>query len=401
VNPPGDDGGGTSSGNTSSGSGSGSSSGNTSSGSGSGSSSGNTSSGSGSGSGGGSSSGVIYDGGNQLQEEASADGGCPQQSNLTLGVHINFQVSWPSSIASNAGNGPVDIWLLSSGTTSGTGGLMVTGTARSCGTRLPDIALNGVGIAAVCAPGHTCGTKVQIAILDSTFASITRTFPTTGTQDGWGLGSTLATAPALGLLGLKNGTYSAFNAQTGDPTTAWPSLTGCTANCTPEGVFMSSDNSDDDMDGNVGITANPKNDTGASPTYTYPPTGVTFFAIPPLADKVYIASRNVFEISGMRTTSCTSGTGTVKVTAFDNHVLGCHSLSTSTDNGVTYSGGPGACISPQVSFLDQNRTIYGPYPVPSGCGANCIANAAHPITGTAKVVQLTSAATCADVLAIQ
>jgi hypothetical protein len=319
-----------------------------------------------------------------------------------LGVHINFQVSWPMALASNAGSGPVDIWLLNTAASMGTGGLMLSGTTRSCGTQLPDIDLNGLGQAAVCAPGATCGTKVQIAILPSTFAAITRTFATTGSQSGWGFGSTLDTNPALGLLGLtQSSSYSAFNATTGDPTTAWPSLTGCTSGCTPFGVFPMADNSDDDMDGNPGITSNPKHDTGSAPVYTYPPTTTTAFAIPPLADKVFIVSRNAISISGMRMNSCTQGTGNVTVTAFDNHVVGCHATATSTNGDLSFTGPAGTCDSAQVSFLDDNRTIYGPQPIPSGCGSNCIASAAHPITGTAKVVQLAANATCADALNIQ
>jgi len=259
VNMPGDDAEGTSS---SSGGGTSSSS----------SSGGNTSSSSSGGASSSSSSGGLV-------VEAGADGGCPEQASLVLGAHVSFPVSWASSLASNAGTGNVDIWLLSHATTTGTGDLMFSGTASSCGTNLPDIDLNTVGQSAVCALGHTCGTKVQVQILPSTFAAITRTFATSGSQTGWNPGNTLMTVPALGLLGLTQTSPYAMD------TTAWPDTSGCSTACTPFGVFMSSYNSDDDKDGNPGITANPKNDTGAAPVYTYPPTATTFFAIPPLADK--------------------------------------------------------------------------------------------------------------------
>jgi hypothetical protein len=325
------------------------------------------------------------------QIDATADGGCPEQPNLVLGAHVKFSVNWASSTATSAGSGPVDIWLLSQATTTGAGDLTFTGTARSCGTNLPDIALNSTGSDAVCAPGHTCGNKVSIQILPSTFNKITRTFATSGSQNGWNPGNTLMTVPALGLLGLTQTSPYVMD------TTAWPDTSGCSTACTPFGVFMSSYNSDDDMDGNPGITANPKNDTGASPVYTYPPTAVTFFAIPPLADQVYIVSRNELSLSGMRmggANPCTSGSGTSKITLFDNHVVGCHSLSTSTNGDLSFSGGPGTCDSSQVAFLDDNRTIY------TATNGNA-ASPSNPITGTVTVEELTSTATCADALNIQ
>ena len=321
--------------------------------------------------------------------DATADGGCPEQASLVLGAKIVFPVTWAQSLASNAGSGNVSIWLLSQATTTGAGDLQFSGKAESCGTSLPDIDLNGLGTSAVCAPGDTCGTKVSVQILPSTFAKITRTFPTSGMQSGWNPGATLTTVPALGLLGLTQASpYST-------DTTAWPDTSGCSTACTPFGVFMSSYNSDDDMDGNPGITANPKNDTGANPVYTYPPTATTFFARPPLADQVYIVSRNEIALSGTRmgtgSNACTQGSGASKITLFDNHVVGCHSLSTSTNGDVSFTGPAGTCDSSQVSFLDSNRTIY--------TAAN--GNAASPtnaITGTVNVSEFASTATCADVL---
>jgi len=135
------------------------------------------------------------------------------------------------------------------------------------------------------------------------------------------------------------------------------------------------------MDGNPGVTANPKNDTGPNPVYTYPPTTVTIGSTPPLADEVYVAMRNEFQATGMRMDSCTQGTGTVTVTLFENHVIGCHINNPAR-----------ACTSDEVSFLDQNRTIYGPT-------ASSVASASNPIVGTAKVAQFAYDATCADVRA--
>ena len=79
-------------------------------------------------------------------------------------------------------------------------------------------------------------------------------------------------------------------------------------------------------------------------------------AIPPLADQLYIVSRNQLELSGMRMTSCTAGTGTAKITLFDNHVVGCHANATSTDGDLSFTGPAGACDSSQVNFVDGSRT---------------------------------------------
>lgn len=296
------------------------------------------------------------------------------ESTVVLGVHIKFTVTWPASLASDTGTGPVDIWLLNNANSSGDGGLMFSGTTKSCGTNLPDISLNAVGAAAVCGLGLTCGNKVAIQILPATFDKITRTFPTTGSQTGWQPGDTLTTVKALGLLGLSaTGTYMS-------DTTAWPA--SCSANCTPAGAFMMSDLTDDDGDSNPGITANPKNDTGSAPVYTYPPTSTQAFTQPPLADQVYIVSRNEIQLTGMRMNDCNHGSGTAKITLFDNHVVGCHIHSPA-----------GACTSAQVSFLDTNRTIYGP-------DATHVASASTPINGTVTVQQLPASATCADARAI-
>jgi len=368
INP--DDGGGSSSGTNSSSSGAGTSS--SSSGAGtSSSSSGGTSSGSSGGTSSSSSGGTV------------PDGGCPEQSNVVLGVHIKFPVTWPASTASATGTGDAEIWLLSSATATGTGDLVFSGTTRSCGTSLPDIDLNAIGAAAVCAPGMTCPTKVQIHILPATFDKITRTFPTSGMQTSWNPGGTITTTPALGLLGLSaTGTFQMAS-------TAWPAY--CASNCTGitcptpgtagdacsgsmGGSFTGAEITDDDGDGFPGITANPTSNS----SYTLPPTTVSLFAIPPLADQVYIVSRNQLSISGMRMSDCNHGTGTATITLFDNHVVGCHVANPAA-----------ACTSAQVSFLDQNRTIYGP-------NANNVASSSMPIMGTATISQLAAGATCAD-----
>jgi hypothetical protein len=328
----------------------------------------------------GGSSGVVGDGGGFVTIANTADGGCPTQSSITLGVHVHFSVTWPASTASNQGTGPVDIWLLS----NQTGDTMFTGTAQTCGTSLPPIALNVTGAAAVCAPGMTCPTNVQIQFNDSEWdTDITRSFNLSGTQTGWNPGSTLTTTPSLGVIGLTN--------TAGAASVSWPAY--CANNCACNvsttkgsgatftgtcGAFAGSDITDDDGDGKPGITANPLNNT----MYSLPPTTVTLFSVPPLADEVYIVTRNQLALSGMRMNSCTEGSGSATVSLFDNHVVGCHVSSPAAE-----------CTSAQVSFLDQNRTIYGP-------NANNVASSSAPITGTVTIRQMSSTATCAEVRTI-
>ena len=391
-------------GESSSSSGAGSSSGPSGSSSGTGSSSGPSGSSSGAGSSSGGTTSSSSSGG-------VPDGGCPAQQSMVLGAHVTFPVSWPAQLAISQGTGNVDIWLLSTLTLQD-GGMNFTGTAKTCGTSLPDIDLNGIGQSATCCPScgnaGTCSwNKVQVAFANAEWDSlITTTFPTSGTQTGWNPGNTLDTNTTLGLLGL---TISSF----GNATTpqAWPAAcsTGCA--CTGSGkgssaVFSSSsspaqcgsfpvaDLTDDDGDGFPGITSTPT-PSSSNPTYTLPPTHVSLGAIPPLADQLYIASRNELELSGMRMSSCTQGTGTAKITLFDNHVVGCHATQTSDDGDNTFTQGPGPCDSSQVAFVDGSRTIYGT----SQSTSTPIAPS-NPVMGTVTVQQLATGATCAQVRAI-
>jgi hypothetical protein len=367
-------------GGSSGGSGSGSSSSaNTSSGS-------TSSSGTSSSSGAGTSSSSSSSGGGgtdaQFMVETSADGGCPAETSVTEATKITFTVGWPSSTAGNAGTGPISIWLLThfmTVTNAGTG-QMLSGTSQSCGTTLPDLQLNSTGMAATGG-----GTKLNIQLLNTTWDKVTRTFPTTATQTGWNTGDTQTTNPALGLLGLpSSGSYNS-------DTAAWPpvcatgmcassppvSCTGGTCSGMYAGSFAGSAVTDDDGDGNPGITAYPSTASG----YALPPTSALFAQV---ADEVYIVSRNEIAITGKDMNCATgTGTGTANITLFDNHVVGCHVTS--------LHGTAGPCTSDQAGFLDSNRTIYG-YDQTMGDAIS----KAHPVMGTASIVRLVSTATCAD-----
>ncbi len=366
VQPGGDDGGSSSGvGSSSNGGSSGGTSSNGGSSSGTTSSSGGSSSSSSSGSSsGGSSSGLTV--------EAGADGGCPSQDSSTLATKITFTVGWPSTGVSYASDdathgvkGEVDILLL----TNFTGTTTLTGTSQSCGLVLPPLVLNAIGGAAA---GGGDGTKVLIQVTNSTWDKITRTFPVMGTQTGFNIGDMLNTSPSVGLLGLTNA--SGYNVDT----KAWPANCA-TGTCTPAGSFTMATLQDDDMDTLAGITAAPSTTTG----FALPPTKAVFA---PVADKVYIVSRNEIALNGMHAVDCTHGTGTAKITLFDNHVVGCHQTN---PPGMNF-GTPGECMTDAVQFLDDNRTVYG-YDSTSGH----LASPSHPIMGTVSTVQVAAGATCA------
>jgi hypothetical protein len=221
---------------------------------------------------------------------------------------------------------------------------MYTGTTQTCSTTLPPLELNAAGDIAV--GGVPIGGKgqVQITLPDAMWDRVAANgvkFNVTGTQSGWNPGDTIKTNPVVGLVGLKpTSTYQMA-------ATMWPTPAGCANNCTPDGVFTAADVSNDDLpDTNPGITAIPVMMTNSMGGFYYPPTAVGLGGSAPVADQVYIVSRNQLSINGMRMSDCTQGTGTATVSLFENHVIGCH-----------ISGGS-TCTSAQVSFLDQNRTIY-------------------------------------------
>jgi hypothetical protein len=262
-----------------------------------------------------------------------------------VGANVSISVTWPSSTASNSGTGTVHVWLFSKMTANGNN---FSGTSQTCGIKLPDVQLNGLGSLAA------GGSKVQIQIPAEVWSAPTMpTYSSTGSQTGWGPPSTFTIDPTLALIGLKlpSGT---------DPTSyAWPSSSWSF----PSGTTFP----DDDGDGNLGITASPLSGNG----YVYPPTAIGLGGSAPSADKAYIATRTRMSLSG-RWTSCTDLAGTATVSNFDNHVVGCH-----IHGGSQCTTGS---ANTQADFIDQNRTIYAP----------------GSATFVAKA--LSASATCADVL---
>jgi hypothetical protein len=319
-----------------------------------------------------------------------------------IGVKISFMVEWGqggasgSSVASDPGGpAPVNIWLLS----HETGGATFTGTAKACGTTLPDLELNAAGDIAVGGVAVGGSGLVNPSITNATFDSITRTYANSGTQ-GFNIGDSITTQPVTGLLGLGQTSTYAMAA------TAWPAYCASSATCNgatctggtcsggAAGPFNGTDVTDDDKDGHPGITATPKTGATTCPSYPtntpnnatspcsyyQPPTAVGLGGSAPAADKVYIVSRNRFALSGIRT-NCQQGKGKASITLFDNHVVGCHVV------------GGGECTSAQVQFLDQNRPVY------ADSSNNAFSSTSPANNGTVDVYQFNQGTTptCADV----
>ncbi|MGA7120758.1 MAG: hypothetical protein WBY94_11705 [Polyangiaceae bacterium] len=275
---------------------------------------------------GGSAASSVAQGGAGGSSGSGASGAsCAPQTRLTLAAKISLAVTWPATTAANAGSGTALIWLLQDYAVNGTA---LSGSSQICGLSLPDIQLSGLGQIAA------GGAKVQIQIPPSVWAKTTMpTFTTTATQSGWDPQSTFAGDPSVALIGIGLPAGS-------DPATyAWPSSSWSL----PQGTTFP----DADGDMNPAVTATPLNGSG----YVYPPTAIGLGGSAPVADQVFIASRNSVALSGTWT-SCSDLSGAATVKLFDNHVVGCH-----------ISGGK-ACTTgaanTQADFLDQNRTIYAP-----------------------------------------
>ena len=77
--------------------------------------------------------------------------------------------------------------------------------------------------------------------------------------------------------------------------------------------------------------------------YTLPPTSIAQSA---RADQLYIVIRQVTSATLTRT-ACDQASGSATFTHLDNHVVGCHVM-----------GGSDCMPNDEVTFIDNNRTIY-------------------------------------------
>jgi hypothetical protein len=261
-----------------------------------------------------SSGGSSDEAGSPGMPEGGGDAGtgetCEARDSWTEAVHYTLDVTWPSTTAGEKGSGKINIW--SRVTFTADGNALAVGL-HACGSVLPETKLTVAGKIA------TGGEKVLIevpgAVWDAPSIPITMA---EGTQSGSDVGSDVE----LSYVSLLGATLAS-------PTAAWPEA----------GADMTA--VDLEGDGSKGYTAAPRNGDG----YVLPPTAVGLAGSAPSADKVYLVSRQAMTLKGKRT-ACDAHSGTANVTAFDNHVVGCH-----------IEGGA-ECSANQADFVDQNRMRY-------------------------------------------
>jgi hypothetical protein len=263
-----------------------------------------------------SAAGSPADAGSPSLADGGADSGpgpgetCEVQESWTEAVHYTLDVTWPSTTAGEKGSGKINIWSRVSYTADGDA--LAVGL-HACGSVLPETKLTVAGKIA------TGGEKVLIevpgAVWDAPSIPITMA---EGTHTGFDVGSDVQFS-YVSLLG----------ATLASPTAAWPEAGADITAVDLEG------------DGSKGYTAAPRNGDG----YVLPPTAVGLAGSAPSADKVYLVSRQAMTLKGKRS-ACDAHSGTAEVTAFDNHVVGCH-----------IEGGA-ECNENQADFVDQNRMRY-------------------------------------------
>jgi hypothetical protein len=253
---------------------------------------------------------------------------CTPLTDEWVGALITLDVSWAPVLAAGGGTGNIYLWTLNHYTYNG---LTVTGTTQTCGNQVPPLVLNANGILATGLPSTT----TNAAVLDETptskvWGKDTRTATVSGAIGGWNTGSSISLTPITSVSGLAPTSMYSMS------TTAWPAM-GMT--------IPKTDLTDDDMDGNVGITAYPVSDVAMG--FYLPGTALAVNGQPPpnKADKLYIVSRTVLSLSGT-SKSCSETTGTVSVPQYDLHVIGCH------DQGAS------DCADAEWQFIDGNVTIY-------------------------------------------
>jgi hypothetical protein len=232
------------------------------------------------------------------------DAGCPAVTDGILGVHVIMKVTWPGTIGTESGSGTVNVWTRSKFKIDASNA--ITATNSACGSLIPDIQTTPI------AGGAKVAAEFPAALWN---APSMPTFAATGTQSGYAIGSTITINASPVLLGLTMT----------DPKAPWPAASAITG-------------ADSDGDGHLGITAVPK--TGAG--YDQPPTSLLRTN---KADKLYIASRITVTTNGTRT-ACDAQSGPATVSAFDNHIIGCH------------IAGGGECSASDAKFIDDNRTVY-------------------------------------------
>lgn len=237
--------------------------------------------------------------------------GCPALATWTEAVRFVLKASWDANAAGLAGTADIEVMSLVKLTADGN---TLAGPTRGCRTVMPANQLSGAGQIV------TGGTKILTDIPDSVWdapSMANHTAPCTGTQSGMGVSSTV-----------QYGWTSLIGTTLSEPNGAWPA----------SGAGMAI--VDVDGDSKPGFTCTPKSGDG----FVLPPTGLGILGSAPTSDKVYLVNRNIISLSGTRT-SCDKHAGTATFSAFDSHVVGCHTKS-------------GDCTASQVDFSDQMRPMY-------------------------------------------
>jgi hypothetical protein len=234
-------------------------------------------------------------------------------------------VTWPASGGLMAGSGSLVFWVLLQGTQSGTS---MASTMLPCGVTIPDFT------------SSSGGDVYGLTYPNSLFDNVPPFLPTTPATAT--LGSTApGAAVSIPTVAFLTGVTMA------NPTTdPWPA--------TPEAVMQVNM----DKDANPGVTALYK--TGGS--YAYPPVDGSH-----RSDEAYIASRLALSFTATLS-GCTAASGSVTVTHYDTHIIGCE-----------VSGGGGNCTQAQSDTDDGDRPLF----VTS--------------SGTVSLLKIGAGAVCSDV----
>jgi prepilin-type processing-associated H-X9-DG protein len=232
-------------------------------------------------------------------------GACVGTPKFTEAIHVIIDVTWPSTPVSPAGTGKVHLWTKSELMAMGTA---LTGQMQPCGAVFPEVPLSGP---AMIAAG---GSRVLVDVPDAVWdAPGVPRFPVMGSQ-------------AMSIGGAVELQWSVrLGVTLSDPRAPWPDS------------YQMLTTVDIDKDGSPGYTVSPS----TSAPYVLPPTSL-MVGTPPLADRLYLASRDYITISGTRS-SCFQQSGTADVSFLDGHVVGCH-VKSGAD-----------CTPTQTDFMDAGR----------------------------------------------
>lgn len=241
---------------------------------------------------------------------SAAGEGCAARQAWTEAIHYQLEVSWPANIATVAGSSQVHLWSRAEVTANAN---QLELALRVCGAILPEANLSAAGKLAT-GGGEKLLIEVPDDIWDAPGIPIVKA---TGTHAGFAVGSDIGHASLL-LLGTM----------LTDPTGPWPE-SGSEVQAT-----------DVEADGALGYTTVPRNSGG----YVLPPVAIGLGS-GPAAERVYLVSRHGMDPSGSWS-SCDAHSGSVAVSAFDTHVVGCR------------LAGGSECTSAQAAFVDDNRMLY-------------------------------------------